>query len=208
MLHAGDGGFVMARDPSVNVRLQSMLNHGFTRTFHFVHFEPAINGKMNGLGAAMACGVLENLGYIVEHRQTVAKWYRKFLSTLTPTHLELMPACGVGDTPWVFGLHCKSKQARTELRAWLAKHGIETRDYFFPMHLQPALRNHQDTIVRLPNSEKLASTGFYLPTHPNLTKETVKFITNKIVQFFENTEDSFQKCSGVNNLKRINSVGA
>lgn len=135
----------MSKDRSAKARLSSLVNHGFTSKFHFVHTEPAINAKINGLGAALACGVLDRLEDIVQHRSRLAGWYRKRLQLLVDAnHLSaLMPECGVGDTPWVFGVVCKSRQQRTEIRIHLARHGIETRDYFFPCHLQPIFKEQR-----------------------------------------------------------------
>ena len=61
IIHAADGGFVLAQDPGLEARLWSLVNHGFTKNFHFVHFEKAINAKINGLGAALACGNLDHV---------------------------------------------------------------------------------------------------------------------------------------------------
>uniref|UniRef100_A0A914Q996 Glycosyltransferase 2-like domain-containing protein n=1 Tax=Panagrolaimus davidi TaxID=227884 RepID=A0A914Q996_9BILA len=194
MLHAGDGGFILSKNPSTQTRLQSILNHGFTRSFHFVHFESSINGKINGLGAAVACGVLENFQVIIERRQAIAQWYRESLAeVVTAKEIELMPECGVGDTPWVFGLHCSTKSMRTALRKHLAENSIETRDYFFPMHLQPAFRKDiSEPLQSLPNSEKYGSTGFYLPTHTNMSKTTTKFIGKIICEFFDKKMSNFK----------------
>jgi dTDP-4-amino-4,6-dideoxygalactose transaminase len=71
MVHAGDGGFVLAKDRKCGSRLLSLTNHGFTKSYHFVHFESAMNAKMNGLGAALACGCLDQVEWIIEHRSMV-----------------------------------------------------------------------------------------------------------------------------------------
>ena len=65
IVHAADGGFVLAKDPGLQSKIQSLVNHGFTKNFHFVHFEKATNVKINGLGAALACGNLENIEVFV-----------------------------------------------------------------------------------------------------------------------------------------------
>jgi hypothetical protein len=64
IVQAADGGFVLAKDPGAETRLWSLVNHGFTKNFHFVHFEKAINAKINGLGAALACGNLDHVEVI------------------------------------------------------------------------------------------------------------------------------------------------
>lgn len=48
IVHAGDGGFIIAADPKHDGKLSSLVNHGFTRSFHFLHLDPAINAKING----------------------------------------------------------------------------------------------------------------------------------------------------------------
>lgn len=186
IVHAADGGFVLAKDRSVEKRLASLTNYGFTPSFHFVHFEKAINGKINGLGAALACGTLENLDQVLATRQKLARCYRDKLAGLP---VSPMPNCGIRDTPWVFGIVCQSKQTRTLIRSRLAESGIETRDYFLPIHIQPAygsLFRH----LRLPVAEKIGSQGLYLPLHTSMTVQDVEVICDIIKDFFkEDSED-------------------
>ena len=50
-----------------------------------------------------------------------------------------------------------SKKLRTLTRQKLAKDGIETRDFFFPLHLQPMMlklfSEYTSTVEELPNAE-------------------------------------------------------
>ena len=86
------------------------------------------------------------------------------------------------------------------LREYLARRGIETRNYFFPNHLQPAYLDHFQFSSSLPNSEYLSRTGFYLPTYYYLTEGDVIFICDQISMYFEPTH----VCAPV--LKNIESV--
>ena len=148
---AGDGGWVHARDAKHGPRLKSLVNHGFDPAFHFLHFETAPNGKINGLGAAFICRQLgENLHQQVEKRHQVAGWYR---TALDEARGRIAAAKGDGvmlrgineacckttffDAPWVFGIETDKTLTRNALRQYLADHGIESRNYFFPLHLQP-----------------------------------------------------------------------
>ncbi|KAJ6646499.1 GDP-perosamine synthase [Pseudolycoriella hygida] len=97
MVHGGDGGFVIARDANVGKRLASIVNHGFTPSFHFIHFEKSPNAKMNGIGAAIAAGCLDEVETIMEHRSKITQWYRSKLNNLP---IKPMPVCGPKDTPW------------------------------------------------------------------------------------------------------------
>lgn len=74
----------------------------------------------------------------------------------------------------------ESKKLRTVIRQKLASDGIETRDYFFPLHLQPMMlklfNEYASSIEDLPNAEQLGATGFYLPTFYNIQQESIRYI--------------------------------
>ncbi|ODN01496.1 GDP-perosamine synthase [Orchesella cincta] len=188
IIHGGDGGFVIAKEAQIGKRLASIVNHGFTPSYHFVHFEISTNSKINGIGAAIASGCLDEIETIMKHRAQLSQWYRAKLEGLP---VKLMPICGPNDTPWVFGIQCSSKTERTKLRAFMAKHRIETRDYFFNNHLQPAYQR-ESMPPSLPNAEILGSTGFYLPTHTNLNEVDVDYICNTLKSYFSENQCSLQ----------------
>ena len=171
IVSAGDGGFVGATDRSFQSKLHRFVNHGFTGSYHFLHFESAPNAKINGLGAALACGALENIQEVLDHRSMVSAVYRSELQHLVSA--KLIPECGVDDTPWVFGVVAPSKAFRSRMRRMLARRGIESRDYFFSNSLQPAFTT---TSPSCPEAHALGSRGFYLPTHVCLTRDDVRTI--------------------------------
>ena len=70
---------------------------------------------------------------------------------------------------------------RDQLRAYLAKHGIETRTFFIPMHLQPIYYNAFKG-QRYPVSEMLCQRGFYLPSASSLTDQQIKYIVDMMRQ--------------------------
>jgi len=148
---AGDGGWVHARDIAHGPRLKSLINHGFNPSYHFLHFETAPNAKINGLGAAFICSQLQNdnLNIQITKRGQVARWYREYfgkkdcvktgkIKLINSDTIKGEKGC-YHDAPWVFGVECCDRKVRDELRVYLAKPDIavETRCYFFPLHLQP-----------------------------------------------------------------------
>lgn len=155
--HGGDAGFVLCQKRELKYNLQTFLNHGFTPSFHFVHFEKAINAKINGLGAALAVSTLSELEQIIKHRRELASRYRMNLEQIK--ELTLMPRAGYLDSPWVFGVQTTNKRLRTCLRTHLANAGIETRNYFFPLHLQPVYLSPTHRLKDASNAELLATTG-------------------------------------------------
>ena len=105
IVHSADGGFILAKDARLEARLKSLVNHGFTPNYHFLHTEVAINCKINGLGAALACASLDSIEKVLEHRANLAKWYRHKLADVP---IDTMPIIVPYDTPWVFGIKVNS----------------------------------------------------------------------------------------------------
>jgi perosamine synthetase len=182
---AGDGGWVHAREKKHHDHLKSLINHGFDPAYHFLHFETAPNAKMNGLGAAFVCSQVKVLPDIMKHRGHVAKWYREQLVGLEG--LKCMEQ-REHDAPWVFGVEVKDRKTRDLLREHLAACGIETRNYFYPLHLEPVNFYGGDAGVYdivLLHAEHLAQVGFYLPTHSFLERDDVLYICGLVKTFFD-----------------------
>ena len=183
---AGDGGFVLGKCPNdddadqLMDRANSYANHGFSKDHHFLHFEFSGNYKMSGLQAAFATPAVAHISEVMEDRLRIANCYRRELSDVPG--LKLMPANPYGkDAPWMFGVMIASKKLRTLVRQKLANDGIETRDFFFPLHLQPMMlklvNDYTSSVEELPNAELLGTTGFYLPTFHNIQQESIRYIT-------------------------------
>ena len=127
----------------------------------------------------------------MNQRKAVAETYRTKLSSVDA--IVQMPTAGLDDIPWVFGVECRTKQDRTRLRKYLARYGVETRDYFFPIHLQPAFVR-PDLLVepskrtRLKVAEDLSCRSLYLPLHSNMNVDDAGFISRLIANFFQPPE--------------------
>lgn len=186
---AGDGGFVLSVDASNATRLASLVNHGFTPRYHFIHFEPCVDAKISGLAAALAAPALAQIDRVVAQRGLMAKWYRAGLAPCAP-HVRCMPAAGDADGPWVFGIECSDRAARDALRRHLADCGVETRNYFPSLDILPAFKREGARAIApfaCPNSRRLADTAFYLPSHYYLQQTDVAYICAAVSAFLMRT---------------------
>jgi dTDP-4-amino-4,6-dideoxygalactose transaminase len=182
LITAGDGGFVISKLMEPDELLRSLRNHGFQRLAHFVHLESSGNFRINGLGAALAAESVPHIGSLLKHREHIANKFRQWLDGIPG--LRCVPPAQFGpDAPWVFGVILDPEMNRGLLRAQLAERGIETRDFFFPLHWQPFACRNQDVVavnslpnLSLPEAEKLGVCGFYLPTHAMLCDRDIDFI--------------------------------
>lgn len=179
---AGDGGFVISKrnDDALYDHANSLTNHAFVREFHFVHFERCGNYKMCGLAAALATPAIPLLPEIIKKRNAIATFYRQNIGGLSGITCMEMPEFGP-DAPWVFGIIAEDWSLKNKLRSLLAtKFGIETRDYFFPLHLQPVFQLQNVEPEILPNAERFGKFGFYLPTYHDLTEKDLSYICQAV----------------------------
>lgn len=68
-------------------------------------------------------------------------------------------------------------RTKDEVRALLReRHDVDTRDFFYPLHRQPALlaRGLVARDARLPVSERLWEEGLYLPSSTGLTPDEIE----------------------------------
>jgi perosamine synthetase len=62
-----------------------------------------------------------------------------------------------------------------EITDRLAKKGIGTRPFFWPLHKQPLLKKFDISLNQShPVSEEISKTGFYLPSGVGTTEEQIK----------------------------------
>lgn len=186
LITSGDGGFVLSRHTEwkgvpLQARLESLVNHGFMPKYHFMHLEQSGNYKMAGLAAALVTPSVKDIPILIQNRIQLANWYRLYLSDVPG--IKLMPTVAYSpDAPWVFCVELQSKAKRHEIRCALALKGVETRDFFLPLHLQPALCSVEDTLdpAKFANSEHLGEVGLYLPTYFELKQSQVLWISNAL----------------------------
>lgn len=190
---AGDGGFVLSNCGATEAeeltqRANSYANHGFSKDFHFLHFEASGNYKMSGLQAAFVTPAVAHITEVMEDRERIACCYRRHLSDIPG--LSTMPKNTYGrDAPWMFGVMVKSKKIRTEIRQKLAEGGIETRDFFFPLHLQPMVLDLFGSLVEEhPHAEQLGMTGFYLPTFYGMKDADVEQVAGCLKKAFQDMD--------------------
>lgn len=176
LITAGDGGFVISRHENLEDRANTYVNHGFIKDYRYLHFELSGNYKMSGLQAAFVAPAVQDIPLIIKDRQRIAASYRECLSDAS--ELTLLPKNHFGkDAPWMFGVVAKSKEERTFIRKELAKERIETRDFFFPLHLQPMIVERfgiPDEAFQ--NSVLLGTCGLCLPTYYDLKQEDIEFV--------------------------------
>ena len=119
---------------------------------------------------------------VISEKINQGKYYTQLLGGLNK-YIQLPPVSfdDIQNHYWVYGLVINQDGIRSRVVAQLEENGIQTRPFFWPLHLQPAyLLKYSSDNVSLPNAEKLGNDGLYLPMGAHIKKNTQKFIVNSL----------------------------
>ena len=78
-------------------------------------------------------------------------------------------------------LHRSTSEKKKKLQAELENSGVQTRSFFYPMHMQPPLKKYSDPDKRCINAERLYETGLALPIHSGMSDDKIKYICNVLI---------------------------
>jgi perosamine synthetase len=163
----GEGGMLVADDPALAARCRSLRNLCFKPEQRFVHDELGWNFRFTNLQAALGVAQLERLDRSVSTKRRMGARYTAKLAGTRGIQLPLASTPYADNIYWVYGLVLDDAvpfDAR-EAMARLAKLGIGTRPFFWPMHEQPVLRRMGlFSDERHPAAERIARRGFYIPS--------------------------------------------
>jgi len=177
----GEGGMVLVNDDHLGEKCKSLRNLCFGKKDRFYHEDIGWNFRMSNLQAAVGVAQLERISQTIQKKKEIGEVYQAALSNQGNFDLPLKSTSYCDNIYWVFGIVSKDndKDAKWWMRE-LAQKGIGTRPFFYPMHKQPCLESKNTKRPNLPNAEKLAASGFYLPSGITITEGQIEKIVSLI----------------------------
>lgn len=179
----GEGGMVLTDNERMRERCNSFRNLCHKPGFRFVHEELGYNYRMSNIQAAVGVAQLEKIGEHLQKKQKMGRMYQELLKDNDRFRKPLAQTEYAQNVYWVFGLVLNQDDPMTAREAMeqLAKEGIGCRPFFYPMHLQPALKKlGLFEGESYPVAEWLYEKGFYVPSGLSLTEEQIAYIGEKV----------------------------
>jgi perosamine synthetase len=189
IITTGEGGMIVTNNAKLAEKLKLLRNLAFT-TPRFRHELAGYNFRMTGYQAAMGLVQCKKIEKIIAEKIRVAKTYDRLLSKVGGLQLPAAPKNG-RHVYWMYGLVVEREFGitRDELQKRLRDSGIDTRTFFCPMNLQPALQKQPGyRRVECPVAESLWKSGLYLPSSPTLSEKTIRQITETISRIAETSK--------------------
>jgi dTDP-4-amino-4,6-dideoxygalactose transaminase len=163
----GDGGAIVTNDHDLAARLRRLRNGG--QIDRYQHQEFGVNSRLDDLQAAVLRARLSWLPQWTDRRRALAARYRAALdgsSVRVPSEQ---------DAGHVYHLFVVRSQARADLQAHLASHGVETLIHYpLPIPRQPALATTEP--AECPIAARACDEVLSLPLHPALSDDDLDLV--------------------------------
>ena len=178
----GEGGMLSMNSFKVYEKCKSLRNLCFGKENRFNHDDIGWNYRMTNIQAALGLSQLKNIKHVVKQKMKIGNYYYKKLNK--NPNIQILPPSNVfaKNIYWVVGIVIKKgKITASMLSKKLAKYGIMTRSFFWPMHKQEIfLKQKTFKKKKFPNSEHLSKYGLYLPSGLLLKKREIHYICKKL----------------------------
>ena len=181
----GEGGALLTNNDEYDKNAKQMRNLDFSNEQRFNSKNLYWNYRMSGLQAALGISQIKQLNKTIKNKQKQGAYYQKLFADhadIIQTPLESINSSE--NHYWVFGILLKKENIRDKLMQELRIKGIETRPFFWPLHLQDALpEKFKPNEDLLPIAEQLGTDGLYIPIGPHIKRKHQEFIVKTILNF-------------------------
>jgi dTDP-4-amino-4,6-dideoxygalactose transaminase len=169
------GGMLVSDDADLVARARKLSTQAREPAAHYEHVEVGYNYRMSNVLAGIGRGQLRVLDERVARRRAIHALYREALADLADVQWMPEPQ-GMRSTRWLTCLQLQggdAAQRRDHVLRSLARHSIEARPVWKPMHLQPLFAG----APYFPHAEGedvsagLFAAGLCLPSGSNLSEE-------------------------------------
>ena len=137
---------------------------------------------MTNIQAGLGLSQLKNIKNVVKRKMEIGRHYYEKLHK--NQNIQILPPANSfsKNIYWVVGILIKkNKITASTLSKKLAKYGIRTRPFFWPMHEQSIFKKMKIfKNKKFPNSSYLARYGLYLPSYFKITKNDINYIASII----------------------------
>jgi len=186
----GEGGMILTNDVKIYNKCKSLRNlcFGKNNAERFNHDDIGWNYRMSNLQAALGCGQLKNIKWIIKRKREIGTRYYNNLKNNKKIYIQPLRNNYSKNIYWVVGILI-SKRLRLSnknLMAQLLKKKIQSRSFFWPMHKQKIFKRMRlFNKEKYPISEYLSKKGLYLPSGLGITNKQIDYVSemaNKILK--------------------------
>lgn len=139
------------------------------------------NYRMTEMSAALGCAQMDRLDSLIEKRSRVALWYAERLNLIEGVEVPQVVESTTRMSWFVYVIRLRPGLDQVTVAEKLAAHGVPSRPYFAPIHLQPYFRERFGYEPGdFPVTEELGSRGLAIPFSSIMPEEDVDYVCRVI----------------------------
>ena len=180
IITTGEGGMVVTNETDLAQKIRQLKGQGVDPERRYWFPMVGYNYRMTNIQAAIGLAQLEKVDWHLAQRRRIAETYRQHLKEVNGVTLQPeLP--GYVNSYWMTSLLVDGKlQQRDWVMLQLAEYGIETRPFFYPMHVLPMYKGLCDG-QNFPIADQVSATGMNLPSSANLSADDIRYICDSLV---------------------------
>ncbi len=177
IITTGEGGMLTTNDDNLNEKVRYLRDHAMSTKKRYWHTEVGFNYRMTNLQASIGVAQMERIEEFISRKHWIAQMYNQGLQGVS--FIQTPPeASWAKSVFWMYSILLADDFpiGRDEVMTRLHDQGIDSRPFFYPIHLQPPYRDN----MTLPIAENLARRGINLPSAVTLTEADIHRIVTAI----------------------------
>ncbi len=183
----GEGGIIVTDDEKIYSASVSMRNQGRgTGGEWLYHIRLGYNYRMDEMSAALGYSQMRKLNKILEMRNEVANIYTKLLEKVPGVRPPVVKEYTARMSWFVYVVLLDEGINRDKVIKMMEEKGIQTRNYFQPVHLQPFYKKLGYGEGLLEVTESVSKRTLALPFYTSLKREEIEFVVNILNEVIEN----------------------
>ena len=190
----GEGAVILTNNKETYDKLKLLRNQGRPNSGTFIHPFLGMNFRMTDLQCAVGVAQLKKYEKIKQIKLKNFNLYKEKLIGIN--EIELFKHVNFSECN---NCHCDNEskcnfipfrvnilvERKSELLEYLESQGIQTRGFFYPLHLQPCFSNLGYNENDFPISNYLYEKGVSLPIFPGITETQISLVTDSIINFYK-----------------------
>lgn len=176
IITTGQGGALVTNNGDLYEKILKIRDFGREKSGSDHYLTKGWNFKFTDMQSVIGIEQMKKLSYRVARKKEMGRLYKNGLKNIPG--VELLPTDLEQTAPWFFDILC---ERRTELIAYLKDNNIGTREFYPPLHREPAYGYCGKSF---PVTENISSRGLWLPSSVLVTDNQINYICELIRSFY------------------------
>ncbi len=177
IITTGEGGLLTTDEDALAEKVRFLRDHAMSPEKRYWHTEVGFNYRMTNLQAALGVAQMERIEEFIARKRWIAESYNQGLREVAAIRLP-PEAPWATSVYWMYSilLNKDFPLSRDEFMSRLRQQNIDSRPFFYPIHVQPPYQAD----ISLPVAENLSRRGINLPSAVTLSEEDIQRIVQAI----------------------------